>query len=141
MKKLLILCMVLSACGHHDNQVLDHGHIETLAKDFMNKTVIPQMKEPRPYEITDAKVVVKRVADKINDYRFIYDHLSTTRDDSIENKRNLDSVTNASPRQDSIIDVSVNIAYKTKYRLGDIVTDSIKLRYNPKTDKMSYWPF
>lgn len=141
MKKLLILCMVLSACGHPNNETLDDGHIEMLAKDFMNKTVIPQMKEPRPYEIINAKVVVKRVADKIDDYRFIYDHLSTNLSDSIENKRHLDSVISASQRPDSIIDVSVNVAYKTKYRLGNIVMDSIKLRYNPHTDKISYWPF
>jgi hypothetical protein len=141
MKKLLILCMVLSACGHPNNETLDDGHIEMLAKDFMNKTVVPQMKEPRPYEIMDAKVVVKRVVDKIDDYRFIYNHLSTNLSDSIENKLHLDSVISVSQRPDSIIDVSVNVAYKTKYRLGNIVMDSIKLRYNPHKDKISYWPF
>ena len=50
------------------------------------------MKDPKPYEIVDAKVVTKTVADKINDYRFTYDHLSFNREDSIENKRRLDSV-------------------------------------------------
>jgi hypothetical protein len=141
MKKLVIICMVLSSCAANSNEQIDNAHVENLAKEFMKKTVIPTMKEPRPYEITDAKVVIKRVADEINDYRFVYEHLSLSEADSIENKRHLDSIIKVSQHPDSVISVTVNVAYKTKYRLGDIVTDSIKLGYNKEKDKVSYFPF
>ncbi len=141
MKKLLIICIFFSSCSAKSTNKIDEAHVENLAKEFMKKTVIPEMKDPKPYEITDAKVVIKRVSDRINDYRFVYDHLSLSKADSIENKRHLDSIINVSHHPDSIISVTVDVTYKTKYRLGDIVTDSIKLGYNRDKDKVSYFPF
>ncbi|MDQ2862459.1 MAG: hypothetical protein M3R50_02205, partial [Bacteroidota bacterium] len=99
------------------------------------------MKDPKPYEIVDAKVVEKTVAEKISDYRFTYDHLSFNAEDSIENKRRLDSIKEVSIHPDSVISITVNVGYKTKYKRGDIVTDSIKLGYNPEKDKITFWPF
>lgn len=107
----------------------------------MKTSVIPKMKDPKPYEIVNSKVVVKTVADNIADYRFVYDHLSFNRADSLENKRHLDSVIKVSPHPDSIISITVNVAYKTKYQYGDVVTDSIKLGYSREMDKISLWPF
>lgn len=141
MKKLLTVIFIISSCNYGNNYKIDNRHIESLAKDFMRNTVIPKMKDPKPYEIVDAKVVTKTVAEKINDYRFTYNHLSLSREDSVENKKLLDSVIKVSAHPDSIISITVNVAYKTKYRLGDIVTDSIKLGYNPAKDKITMWPF
>lgn len=141
MKKLLIALIFISSCSNKSNNNIDHAHIEDLAKDFMKTTVIPKMKDPKPYEIVDAKVVEKTVADKINDYRFTYDHLSFNAEDSIENKRRLDSIKEVSIYPDSVISITVNVGYKTKYKRGDIVTDSIKLGYNPEKDKITFWPF
>ena len=141
MKKLFFILIVLSGCNNKSSGKIDNAHIETLAKDFMKTTVIPQMKEPRPYEVDGAKVIVKRAADVIKDYQFIYDHFSLNEFDSIEHRKHLDSVIRASKNPDSIVSITVNVAYKTKYRLGDIVTDSIKLGYDRKKDQVTYWPF
>lgn len=141
MKKLLIAFIFISSCSNKSNHNIDYAHIEDLAKDFMKTTVIPKMKDPKPYEIVDAKVVEKTVADKINDYRFTYDHLSFNAEDSVENKRRLDSIKEVSIHPDSVISITVNVGYKTKYKRGDIVTDSIKLGYNPEKDKITFWPF
>ena len=140
MKKLIFLLVIISACNN-SNRKIDNAHIEELAKDFMKNTVIPQMKEPRPYEVSEAKVVVKTVNDVINDYKFIYDHFSLNKFDSTVHKNNLDSIIRVSKNRDSIISITVNVGYKTKYKLGDIVTDSIKLGYDRKKDKITYWPF
>jgi Na+/phosphate symporter len=115
--------------------------VEKLANDFMKSKVIPKMKDPKPYEILGSKVIIKTAGDKINDYRFTYDHLSLSHEDSIENKRLLDSVINISQYPDSIISVTVNVGYKTKYKFGNITTDSIKLGYDREKDKITYWPF
>ena len=141
MKKLLIVFIIISSCNNKSSNKIDSKHIENLAEDFMRTSVIPKMKDPKPYQIVNAKVVIKTVADNINDYRFVYDHLSFNQTDSIENKRHLDSIIKISLHPDSIISVTVNIAYKTRYKLGDVVTDSIKLGYNRENDKISYWPF
>jgi hypothetical protein len=141
MKNFLILVFIISSCSDGRGYKIDNGHIESLAIDFMKTTVIPKMGDPKPYEVVDAKVVAKTVADKINDYRFTYDHLSFNQEDSIENKRRLDSIVEVSKHPDSIIGITVNVAYKTKYKLGDIVTDSIKLGYDPQKDKITFWPF
>ncbi len=141
MKKLLVFIFIISSCSDKSNYKIDNKHIESLAEDFMRNTVIPKMKDPKPYEIVGAKVVTKTVADKINDYRFTYNHLSLSQEDSVENKKLLDSVIRVSVHPDSIISITVNVAYRTKYRLGDIVTDSIKLGYNPAKDKITMWPF
>jgi hypothetical protein len=141
MKKLLVFIFIISSCSDKSNYKIDNKHIESLAEDFMRNTVIPKMKDPKPYEIVGAKVVAKTVADKINDYRFTYNHLSLSQEDSVENKKLLDSVIRVSVHPDSIISITVNVAYRTKYRLGDIVTDSIKLGYNPAKDKITMWPF
>lgn len=141
MKKLIFICILISSCATKNNDEINDKHVEALAKDFMRSTVIPKMKDPKPYEILDGKVVIKRASDLINDYRFTYDHLSLSEFDSIHNKSNLDSVIAGTHDPDSVISITVNVAYKTKYRLGDIVTDSIKLGYNRKQDKVTYWPF
>jgi len=141
MKKLTLLFFVICACNYKSANQIDNKHVEELAVDFMKTNVIPKMKEPRPYEIEGAQVVKKTVADQISDYRFTYDHLSLSREDSIENKKLLDSIIAVSKHPDSVISITVNVAYKTKYRLGDIVTDSIKLGYNPGKDKITLWPF
>ena len=141
MKKLLFILIIISSCNNKRNIKIDASHIGSLAESFMNTTVIPQMKEPKPYEIVNTKVVVKTVADNINDYRFVYNHLSFNKMDSIENKRHLDSVINVSHNPDSVISITVNVGYKTKYKRGDIVMDSIKLKYDRQKDKISLWPF
>ena len=142
MKKLLIIYMIICSCNNKSSSSeIDNGYVENLAKDFMKNTVIPKMQEPKPYEIVSAKVVVKRVAEHINDYRFVYDHFSFNHFDSVENKKNLDSIIRVSSDPDSIISVTVNVGYKTKYQKGDIVLDSIKLGYDPVNHKISYWPF
>lgn len=134
--------MIICSCNSKSSgNEIDNGYVENLAKDFMKNTVIPKMQEPKPYEIVGAKVVVKRVADHINDYRFVYDHFSFNHFDSVENKKNLDSVIRVSPDPESIISVTVNVGYKTKYQRGDIVLDSIKLAYDPVNHKISFWPF
>ncbi|MEO6188145.1 MAG: hypothetical protein ABIO82_05510 [Ginsengibacter sp.] len=112
-----------------------------MAKDFMKTTVIPSMKNPKPYEVVDAKVVIKRVSDNINEYRFVYEHLSFNHFDSSQNKRRLDSIIRVSTDPDSIVSVTVNVGYRTRYQRGDVVLDSIKLKYDRKNDKISYWPF
>lgn len=141
MKKLLIVFIILSSCSNKSSHKIDNKHIEKLAENFMKDSVIPKMKDPKPYEITDAKVVIKTAADNINEYRFVYDHLSYNEMDSAENKRRLDSIIKVSLHPDSVISVTVNVGYKTRYKLGDVVTDSIKLGYNPEKDKISLWPF
>ncbi len=141
MKKLIAIFIIICSCNNRDVTKLNNSHIENLAKDFMKKKVIPQMKEPRPFAIAGAEVVRKTVNDKINDYRFTYEHLSLNKADSIENKKLLDSVVQHSLHPDSVINITVDVAYKIKYKLGDIVTDKIKLAYDPVHDKISYWPF
>ncbi len=141
MKKLTMLFFIICACNNKSENKIDNKHVEELAVNFMKTNVIPKMKEPRPYEIEGAQVVKKTVADEINEYRFTYDHLSFSREDSVVNKRLLDSIIEISKHPDSVISVTVNVAYKTKYRLGDIVIDSIKLSYNPAKDKITIWPF
>jgi len=142
MKKLLIAFIVISSsCNYKSHGKIDNAHIEALAKDFMKTSVIPKMKDPKPYEIVDAKVVEKTVADQINDYKFTYDRLSFNAEDSMENKRRLDSIKEISLHPDSVISITVNVGYKTKYKRGNIVTDSIKLGYNPEKDKITFWPF
>ena len=141
MKKLLIVFFIISSCHNKNNTNIESKHIESLAENFMKTSVIPKMKDPKPYEIVGSKVVIKRVADNIADYRFVYDHLSFNKVDSVENKRHLDSIIKVSHHPDSIISVTVNVAYKTKYKMGDIVTDSIKLGYNPESDRVSFYPF
>lgn len=141
MKKLIFICILISSCANKNNHEINDEHVEALAKEFMRTTVIPKMKDPKPYEIVEGKVVIKRASDVIKDYKFTYDHLSLSKFDSIHNKRHLDSIIAAMPDPDSIISVTVNVAYKTKYRLGDIVTDSIKLGYDRKRDIVTYWPF
>jgi hypothetical protein len=120
---------------------MDTAHIENLAKDFMKTTVIPKMKDPKPYEVVEAKTVVKTVADVINDYKFIYDHFSLNSYDSTEHKKQLDSIIKVSKNPDSIVSITVNVGYKTRYQRGDVVMDSIKLGYDRKNDKITYWPF
>ncbi|MDQ2721603.1 MAG: hypothetical protein M3Z26_17850 [Bacteroidota bacterium] len=141
MKKLLTLFIILSSCNVKNSNNIDNNHIEYLAKDFMQNTVIPKMKDPKPYEIVNAKVVIRTVADQLNDYQFVYDKFSFNEFDSIQNKKQLDSVIKVSRHPDSILNVTVNVAYKTKYKLGDVVTDSIKLGYDREKDRVSFWPF
>lgn len=141
MKKLLIVLLMATSCNSADTSKIDPGHVESLAKDFMKTNVIPKMKDPKPYEIVDAKMITKTVADQINDYRFTYEHLSLSHEDSVLNKRRLDSMIEISKNPDSIVSVTVNVGYKTKYKRGDVVTDSIKLGYNRKEDKVTFWPF
>ena len=141
MKKWVVFFFIICSCQYKGENKIDNKHVEALAMDFMKTDVIPQMNDPKPYEITGAQIVKKTVADKISEYRFTYDHLSLSREDSIVNKRLLDSIIEVSKHPDSVISITVNVAYKTKYRLGDIVTDSIKLGYNPGKDKITLWPF
>ena len=141
MKRLLIVFIIISSCNHSNINKIDDKHIQYLAEDFMKTQVIPKMKDPKPYEIVDSKVVIKTAADNINDYRFVYDHLSFNQSDSMENKKHLDSVIKVSRHPDSIISITVNVAYKTRYRFGDVVTDSIKLGYDQKSDRILFWPF
>ena len=141
MKKLIFICIIISSCAGSNNQEIDHDHVEALAKNFMQTTVIPKMKDPKPFEIVEGKVVIKRAADVIKDYKFIYNHLSSNEFDSMHNKRYLDSLIAGTRNPDSVISVTINVAYKTKYRLGDIVTDSIKLAYDHQNYKVTYWPF
>lgn len=141
MKRLFIIVSLFIGCSAPNPDSIDTDHVEKLAKDFMTTTVIPKMSDPKPYEVVDAKVVVKRASDHINDYRFVYEHLSTNHFDSVENKKNLDSVIHVSKDPDSIISVTVNVGYKTRYQRGDVVLDSIKLKYDHKNDRISYWPF
>lgn len=141
MTKWIIAALVICSCNFKGGNKIDNKHVEEMAVDFMKTNVIPNMKDPKPYEIVGAQVVKKTVADKISDYRFTYDHLSLSREDSIENKKLLDSIIAVSKHPDSVISITVNVAYKTKYRLGDVVTDSIKLGYNPAKDKITFWPF
>ena len=141
MKKIIIAMLVFSSCTYGNAGRVDKGHVESLAMDFMKNEVIPKMKEPRHYEVSGAKVIVRRASDKIDDYRFSYQHMSFNHEDSVLNKHLLDSVIMATANPDSILNITVNVAYKTKYQRGNIVTDSIKLGYDVKHDKISYWPF
>ncbi len=141
MKKLLIVFIIISSCNNNSSNKIDNKHIENLAENFMKTSVIPKLKDPKPYEIVNAKVVVKRAADNISDYKFIYDHFSLNQFDSAENKKRLDSIIKISTNPDSIISVTVNVAYKTRYKLGDVVMDSIKLGYDRENDKIFLWPF
>lgn len=133
--------MIISSCNNKNSYKIENKHIEKLAENFMKTEVIPKMKDPKPYQIVGSKVVIKTVADNIDDYRFVYDHLSFNQIDSMENKRHLDSIIKVSRHPDSIISITVNVAYKTRYQYGDIVTDSIKLGYNRVTDRIFLWPF
>ena len=130
--------IIITSCNNNADRKIDNTHIESLAKDFMKTTVIPKMKDPKPYEILDAKVVVKTVADVINDYKFIYDHFSLNDYDSMEHKKRLDSIISVSKHPDSVVSITVNVGYKTKYRLGDVITGNIKLGYDRKNDKINY---
>jgi|SRR6185437_4683851 len=141
MKKLLFALLIFSACNDRSDLNIDNDHVEKLAKVFMEKTVIPTMKDPKPFEVSGSKVIIRRMGDKISDYRYQYDRLSFNAFDSNENKRKLDSVIKVCKDPDAIENITVNVAYKTKYQRGDIVTDSIKLGYDPVKDKISYWPF
>ena len=141
MKKLLIALLILSSCSSRNDVRIDDNHVEKLAKDFMEKAVIPKMKDPKPFEVSGSKVIIRRVGDEINDYRYQYEHLSFSAFDSAENKKKLDSIIKVSKDPNAIVNITVNVAYKTKYKKGDIVTDSIKLGYDPVKDKVSYWPF
>lgn len=86
-------------------------------------------------------MVTKTVADRIEDYRFSYQHLSFSKEDSVVNKHLLDSVIAVSTDLEAMVSVTVNVAYKTKFSFGKIVTDSIKLGYNPDKDIVKLWPF
>lgn len=141
MKKIVILLLILSSCAGKKTPAIDRSHVEQLAKDFMKTTVVPKMSDPKPYEIDSAKVVIKRVADQIEDYRFVYDHLSSNNFDSVHNKSRLDSIIAVSKHPDSILSITVNVSYKTRYKRGNVVVDSIKLGYDPAKDKISFWPF
>ncbi len=132
---------MFSSCQNANTTRIDKRHVEELAKDFMKTTVIPKMPDPKPYEIDSAKVVVKTVADQINDYRFVFDHFSNNNFDSFQNKGRLDSIIGVSKHPDSVISITVNVSYKTRYKRGDVVVDSIKLGYDPAKDKISFWPF
>ena len=141
MRKLFIGFIIISSCNNTNNNKIENRHIENLAENFMKTSVIPKMKDPKPYEIVGSKVVIKTVADNVADYRFVYDHLSFNQTDSMENKRHLDSIIKVSIHPDSIISITVNVAYKTRYQFGDVVTDSIKLGYNREKDTIFLWPF
>lgn len=141
MKKIFFILIIISSCKNRSNERIDNAHVEKMAEEFMKTNVIPKMKDPKPYEVAGAKVIFRRAADNINDYQFTYDHLSLNEMDSTENKRHLDSIISVSKNPDAIINVTVNVAYKTRYQRGDVVMDSIKLGYNPKDDKISLWPF
>lgn len=141
MKKLVFLFIIFASCNNKAIDHVDSDHIGQLARDFMESKVIPHMKEPKPYEVLDTRVVIKKAADIINDYTFTYNNLSFNREDSIQNKKHLDSVIQAFPDTSAVISVTVNVAYNTRYKRGNVVTDSIKLAYDPKNDKVSYWPF
>ena len=141
MKKFLFLLMIVCSCQNKNSTTIDNSHVEGLAKDFMRTTVIPKMQDPKPYEVSGAKVVIKTVADQVNDYRFVYVRLSKNNFDSIQNKRRLDSIIRVSKHPDSVISITVNVSYKTRYKRGNVVVDSIKLGYDPVKDKISFWPF
>lgn len=141
MKKFLILMVMFASCNDKSPKEMDGVHIEAMAKDFMKNTVIPKMQDPKPYEIDSAKVIVKTVADQINDYRFVYEHFSINHFDSVQNKRHLDSIIGVSKHPDSVLSITVNVSYKTRYKRGDVVIDSIKLGYDSAKDKISFWPF
>ena len=140
--KKMAACMVLvaSSCNHRVS-VIDQKHVASLAIDFMKTRVIPSMKNPKPYAIESATVIRKTAADKIEDYRFSYQHMSFNKEDSMVNKQLLDSVITATKNPDAVVDVTVNVAYKTKTIVGKIITDSIKLGYNPDKDIVTLWPF
>ncbi len=140
MKKLCVF-LIAFACSCSQNHKVDIRHIESLADQFMKNKVMPAMPSPKPFAIVSEKVVTKTTADNINDYRFVYDHLSFNKNDSVTNKARLDSVIKASAHPDSVINITVDVAYKIKYKRGDIVTDSIKLGYDRKNDRITYWPF
>ena len=82
-----------------------------------------------------------RIVIRFDDYRYQYCHLSFSAFDSAENKRKLDSVIEVSKDPGAIENITVNVAYKTKYKRGDIAANSIKLGYDPVKEKISYWPF
>ena len=116
MKKWVVFFFVICACNYKSENKIDGKHVEKLAMDFMKTNVIPAMKEPRPYEIEGAQVVKKTVADQISEYRFTYDHLSLSLEDSIVNKRLLDSIIEVSKHPDSVISITINVAYKVSAR-------------------------
>ena len=139
--KLLSVTFLILACSCNHQYNIDDEHIAGLAENFMKSKVLPAMPSPKPFAIVSEKVITKTASDNINDYRFVYDHLSFNKNDSVINKARLDSVIKVSMHPDSVINITVNVSYKIKYKRGDIVTDSIKLGYDAKNDKITYWPF
>lgn len=139
MKKLLVAgIFIIASCSSNINST---ARIKALAKNFMTDSVFPGMKNPSSYEFLGAKVDTFTAADYINDYRFVYDHLSYNSYDSTENKKRLDSVLKVHTHPDSIINITVNVGYRITYQRGNTAIDSIKLGYNRKTGRICYWPF
>lgn len=136
---IVIMLFFISCAGRQEE--MDHQKIAAMARDFMKTDVIPHMKDPKPYEVSDAKVVVKKAADVIEEYAFTFRNLSFNAADLAANQRHLDSIKIRYPDPEEIVDITVNISYKTRYRRGNVVTDSVKLGYNPATNRISYWPF
>lgn len=134
------LFTILLACNNSTPN-LSGTEIEALAKKFVIDSVFGKMKKDLAYEFLGAKVDTFTRAEYISDYQFVYDHLSHDRHDSMENKRVLDSIIAISHNRDSIINITVDVGYKTKYRRGNTRIDSIKVGYNRTTGKISYWPF
>ncbi len=134
----LPLLLLIASCSRPEHST---DHVEMLAKRFMIDSVFPRMKNDLSYQYLGARLDTYRVADYIADYRYVYDHLSYNRYDSAGNKRRLDSVIAVHPRPDSMINITVDVGYKTTYRRGDTTIDSVKLGYDPGKDRVSYWPF
>lgn len=143
MKKLLTAIVLITAsCNSNSNSSINStARIKALAKNFMTDSVFPKMKDPGSYAFLGAKIDTFTAGDYINDYKFVYDHLSYNRYDSSENKKRLDSVLNIHTHPDSIINITVNVGYRITYQYGNTTIDSIKLGYNRETDKICYWPF
>ena len=141
MKKLLTAIVLITASCNSNSSINSVARIKALAKNFMTDSVFPKMKDPGSYEFLGAKVDTFTAEDYINDYKFVYDHLSYNRYDSTENKKRLDSVLKIHAHPDSIINITVNVGYRITYQHGNTAIDSIKLGYNPETGKICYWPF
>lgn len=140
MRKLFYipLLLILASCSRPERGA---EHVEALAKRFMLDSVFPGMKNKLAYQYLGAKLDTYRVAGYIADYQYVYDHLSYNRNDSAGNKRRLDSVIAVHPHPDSIINITVSVGYKTTYQRGDTTIDSVRLGYDPRSDRVSYWPF